>query len=472
MNKKLIAAYIILTGLPLFAVLTTLEAGRKLLAPHLANIVSGPAGASDHGVLTLFLQIGLILAVSRAAGLLFRKIGQPQVVGEMAAGILLGPSLLGWVSPQIFATVFPSSSLGTLGALSQIGLVLFMFQVGLELDVKELKSQGHAAILTSHAGIVVPFALGTVLAYFLYPMLSNDAVSFTGFALFMGSAMSMTAFPVLARILSERGLTRTRVGTIAIGSAAVGDVTGWCILAYIVVLFRAQQDTISPWVTFGGAILYVIVMTVGLRRLTPWFERSFHRHGRLSEDAFALMVLIMLASALVTQVIGIHLLFGAFLAGAVMPKSHNLVRYILHRLESLTTVVLLPLFFAASGLRTTVGKIRGRGLWICAALVIGVAVAGKLGGAWIAARVAGFNTHDSLALGVLMNTRGLMELVVLNIGVDLGVISQTVFSIMVLMALATTFMTTPLLALFYKPERDSVPVQEPELRPLAVEQGS
>ena len=459
MQGKRAIAYITLVGLPLLVIFGTLEAGRTLVAPAPAALpaiqpAARSAAAPLSAALVLFLQIAVILLAARVVGILFRKIGQPQVVGEMAAGILLGPTLLGWLAPGFSQTLFPAASVDSLQTLSQIGLALFMFQVGLELNPRELRGHSHAAILMGHVSIVVPLAFGTGLAYFFYPRLSNSSVTFSGFALFLGTAMSITAFPVLARILTERKLMRTRMGHLAVACAAVNDVTGWCILAYIVVLVRARQDSVPLWVTIGGSAVYIALMTFGLRRITPWFERSFRRAGRLSEDALALMILLMLCSALATERLGIHLLFGAFLMGTIMPKSEALVRYIQHRFETLTTVVLLPLFFACSGLRTSISLGGDNSFWIYALVAIAAAVAGKLGGTVIAGRVAGIPARETAALGVLMNTRGLMELVVLNIGLDLGVISQTVFSIMVVMALATTFMTTPLLALVYRPRHE------------------
>lgn len=474
MRGNLAVAYITLVGLPFLVVLGTLEAGRTLVAPaapalpaiqHAAQSAAAPLSAA----LVLFLQMAVILLAARVVGIVFRKIGQPQVVGEMAAGILLGPSLLGWVAPGVTQVVFPAASLGSLQTLSQIGLALFMFQVGLELNPKELRGHSHAAVLTSHVSIVVPFCLGTLLAYFLYPRLSNSGVTFSGFALFLGMAMSITAFPVLARILTERKLLSTRMGHMAVACAAVDDVTGWCILAYIVVLVRAHQGAVPLWITVGGAALYIVVMTFGLRRITPSFERSFRRAGRLSDDALALMILLMLGSALVTERLGIHLLFGAFLMGTIMPKSEALVRYIQHRFETLTTVVLLPLFFAFSGLRTSISFRGENGFWVYALLAIAVAVAGKMGGTVVAARVAGVPARETAALGILMNTRGLMELVVLNIGLDLGVISQAVFSIMVVMALATTFMTTPLLVLVYRPHHAAAALAEAQPEEMILE---
>jgi Kef-type K+ transport system membrane component KefB len=411
----------------------------------------------------LVLQIGVILVVSRLVGMLFKKIHQPQVIGEMVAGIMLGPSLLGWGLPAVSKFLFPVPSLGYLSALSQVGVVLFMFLVGVSLNPKELQGHGRAAVLTSHASIVTPFCLGSALALFLYPRLSSSHISFMSFALFMGSAMSITAFPVLARILTERNLLGTRMGTLSIACAAVDDITGWCILAYIVVLVRAEKAAMPAWITIGGALAYVLVMLLGVRRLLPRFETSFRKEGRLTEGMISLMIALALASGLATEWLGIHLLFGAFLMGAIMPKSQDFVQSVLLKMESVTVVVLLPLFFAFSGLRTNIGLVKGS-LWFYTALVIAVAIAGKFGGSMFAARFSGIPWRDAASLGILMNTRGLMELIALNIGLDIGVISPTVFTIMVLMALVTTFMTSPLLEWVYPTklmvvERENLPAQ-------------
>jgi Kef-type K+ transport system membrane component KefB len=380
--------------------------------------------------------------------MLFKKIHQPQVIGEMAAGILLGPSLLGWVAPDLSAHLFPAGSLGYLNALSQIGLVLFMFVVGVSLHPDELKDQGHAAVLTGQVSIVIPFVLGSGLALLFYPLFSNSGVTFLSFALFMGAAMSITAFPVLARILADRKLFRTKVGSLSIACAAINDVVGWCILAYIVVLIRAEQASQSAWTIAASALAYVLVVVFGVRKLLPRFEKSFRKHGRITENALSLMVVLALASAVVTEWIGVHLVFGAFLFGAVMPKTPEFVESVQHKLESVTVVVLLPLLFAFSGLRTSIGTVQGS-VWIYAVVLIAVAILGKFGGSAVAARMTGIGWRDAASLGILMNTRGLMELIVLNIGLDIGVISQTVFTMMVLMALVTTFMTSPLLEWIY-----------------------
>lgn len=394
---------------------------------------------------TLVLQIAVILAVCRVVGMLFRLIRQPRVVGEMFAGILLGPSLLGWVAPSFSAYLFPHSSLGFLSALSQVGVVIFMFLVGLGIDPKLLKHHGHAAVLTSHVSITAPFVLASFLALYLYPRLSDDSVTFTNFALFMGAAMSITAFPVLARILTERNALGSRLGTLAIACAAVDDITGWCILAYIVALIRAAERPSPIWVTLGGIAIFAAIMIYGVRRWLRRFETLYREHNSLNEGQMAFMLLLVLGSALCTEALGIHLLFGAFLMGAIMPKEHRFVRYILDRFETITVTMLLPLFFAFTGLRTNIGLLKGQQMWLYCGLIILVATVGKLGGSMLASWLAGMGLREAAGLGTLMNTRGLMELVILNIGLDVKVISPALFSMMVLMALVTTFMTTPLL---------------------------
>lgn len=394
---------------------------------------------------SLVLQIAVILATCRVVGRLFRLIRQPRVVGEMFAGILLGPSLLGWVAPNLSAYLFPPSSLGFLNALSQVGVVIFMFLVGLAIDPHELKHQGHAAVLTSHVSITAPFVLASFLALYLYPRLSDDSVTFPNFALFMGAAMSITAFPVLARILTERNALGSRLGTVAIACAAVDDITGWCILAYIVALIRSSERPSPIWVIFGGIVVFVVIMVYGVRPQLRRFETLHRKHGALNEGQMAFMLLLVLASALCSEALGVHLLFGAFLMGAMMPKDRHFVRYILERFETITVTMLLPLFFAFTGLRTNIGLLSGQEMWMYCGLIILVATVGKLGGSMLASRLAGMRLREAAGLGTLMNTRGLMELIILNIGLDVKVIAPALFSMMVLMALVTTFMTTPLL---------------------------
>jgi Kef-type K+ transport system membrane component KefB len=395
----------------------------------------------------LVLQVAVVLTACRLMGTLFREFQQPRVVGEMFAGIMLGPSLLGWIAPHFSAYLFPASSLGFLNALSQIGVIIFMFLVGLGINPKELKKEGHAAVLSSHVSITAPFVLAALLALYLYPRLSDDSVAFTSFALFMGAAMSITAFPVLARILTERNMLGSRLGTVAISCAAVDDVTGWCILAYIVVLIRSAHATTSIWVTLGGIAAFALTMIYGVKHLLRGFENVYRESGAISEDLMALMLLLVLISALSTESLGIHLLFGAFLMGAIMPKEDKFVRYVLDRFETITVTLLLPLFFAFTGLRTNIGLVKGHEMWMYCGLIVLVATVGKLGGSMLAAWLSGMPLREAAGLGTLMNTRGLMELVILNIGLDIKVISPALFSMMVMMALITTFMTTPVLEL-------------------------
>ena len=401
---------------------------------------------------TLLLQIGVILMVARTVGYLFRRISQPQVVGEMVAGILIGPSVLGWLAPNVSAALFPPGSLGFLSALSQIGVLAFMFVVGLELNPQLMKGRGHTAVVTSHASIMFPFLLGSFLALYLYPRVSDESVTFTGFALFLGIAMSITAFPVLARILLERRLMRHPVGVIALACAAVDDVTAWCILAGVIVIVRASHATMPLWLTIGGSAAFGLLMWFVARPLFQGLERVYRQRAKMTQNLLALILLLVFASAWVTEWLGIHALFGAFVAGAAMPKESGFVKALTERLEDLVVVLFLPLFFAFTGLRMNVGMVGGREMWFYCGLIIVVAIVGKLIGSMLAARFTGLGWRESAAIGVLMNTRGLIQLVVLNIGLDIGVISPALFTMMVLMALVTTFMTTPLLALIY-PDR-------------------
>jgi Kef-type K+ transport system membrane component KefB len=406
-----------------------------------------------HWLLIFILQLAVILVAARVVGLLCRFIQQPQVVGEMAAGILLGPSLLGWAAPEVSAFLFPPASLVHLNTASQLGLLLFMFLVGVEFDPKLLRGRGHTAVMTSHVSIVAPFFLGSVLALHLYPQLSDSSVDFVGFTLFMGAAMSVTAFPVLARILVERNLLRTKVGAVTIACAAVDDVTAWSILAFVIAIVRANALETPLWVTLVGTAAFVAIALLVIRPALRWLEQRYHNAGRLTQDMMAVVLLVLLASAWTTEWLGIHALFGAFLAGSIMPKDRGFVHDLNLKLEDLTVVFLLPLFFANAGLRTSFGLVSGPEMWGFFGLIMLVAVAGKFGGSTLAARITGLNWREASAIGILMNTRGLMELVILTIGLDLGVISPALFTMMVMMALVTTAMTTPLLQWMYPVHR-------------------
>jgi K+:H+ antiporter len=362
----------------------------------------------------------------------------------MAAGLLLGPSLLGLVAPGFSASLFPEGSLAYLNSLSQIGLILFMFLIGAELDLGELRRRGRTALFVSNAGIAVPFLLGALLALALHRDLSPAGVPVLHFALFVGTAMSVTAFPVLARILTESNLLGTRLGTVAIACAAVDDVAAWCLLAGVVLLVRAPQAALPLGWTLGGVLVFVLLMLLVARPLLGrlrWIERE--RTG-LTHDRLATLVLLVFASAWVTERLGLHSVFGAFLAGCILPRDRRLARALSEGLDG-AVLILLPLFFAQTGLRTSVRLLDRPSSWLICLLIILVAVAGKFGGASLASRLTGLPWREAAALGVLMNTRGLMELVILNVGLDVRVISPTLFSMMVVMALVTTFMTTPIL---------------------------
>ena len=393
----------------------------------------------------LLTQIIVILLMAGLFRRLFRSIHQPPVMGEMVAGIVLGPSVLGLISPAALAFLFPASSLETLRQLSQIGVVLFMFIVGTELNVRYVREKGSAAVMISHASIVVPFLLGTALSLCLYRDLAPPGTSFNAFALFIGVAMSITAFPVLARILEDRKLSHTSLGSIALTCAAVDDVTAWCILALVIALVKST-GLASSAMTIGLTVVFAVVMFFVVR---PQLARlikepdSEHHRGRL----IPIVLAFLLACALLTETIGIHALFGAFVAGVVMPPSTGFRIFLKDKLEAFGSYALLPLFFAFTGLRMQVGLLNDLEGWLLCAVIIVVAILGKLGGSMLMSRWTGMTWSRSFSIGVLMNTRGLVELVVLNIGYDLGILPGRIFTMMVLMALVTTFMTGPLLSL-------------------------
>nr|WP_279636987.1 cation:proton antiporter [Corallococcus llansteffanensis] len=403
----------------------------------------------------LLVQLIVIIGVSRLIGRGARWLGQPMVIAEVVAGIALGPSLLGWLWPDTMHWLFPADSMPFLKMLAEVGLVLFMFLIGLELDPKLLKGRGHTSVVISHSSIIVPFGLGAVAgALWLYRSLSDPSVPFSSFVLFMGVSMSITAFPVLARILTERGLMQSKIGAIAIACAAVDDVTAWCLLAFVVSLVRASSLAQAGMTTLF-AVLYIGFMLVLVRPfLARLGARVASREG-LTQNVVAGTLLLLLASAWTTERIGIHALFGAFLFGAVIPKEGGLAAALIEKLEDVTVVLLLPVFFAFSGLRTQLGLLDSVEAWVTCGAIILLACLGKFGGSAVAARVTGLRWREAGAIGVLMNTRGLMELIVLNLGLDLGVISPTLFTMMVIMALVTTFITSPLLRWMYPPEEQA-----------------
>lgn len=394
---------------------------------------------------TLLTQIAVILLAARGVGWLLRRFHQPQVVGEMIAGILLGPSLLGFVAPGAASALFPEESLPYLAAVSQVGVVIFMFLMGLEVEPELLRGRGRAAIMTSQAGILVPFVSGAVLGLFLYEKLAPEGVDRTHFVLFMGTAMSITAFPVLARILDERGLSRTGIGTMALASAAVDDVAGWSILTVVVLLTRAQEVGMSVATTLLGLVTFAAVLLLLVRPLLQRAADAFVRRGVLSNDLMALVLLLAFGSAVASELVGVHALFGAFVLGVLVPRRSDFARALVAKMQDLVVVLLLPIFFALTGLKTRIGLLAGFEMWGYCALVLTIAIAGKFGGVSAAARFSGLPWREACALGALMNARGLVELVILNIGLEIGIISPSLFTMMVIMALVTTVITTPLL---------------------------
>ncbi len=443
---------LIVGGIVVFFVVRALGSG--LLAPPTPE-GAGPVARSAPGHVNVFLHVTATLAavIALGAGLsrLLRYVGQPPVIGEVIAGILLGPSLLGALAPEVSNLLIPSVARDPQGlvneaikAISQLGVILYMFLVGLELNASRIASRAHAAVAVSHSSIVVPFVLGAVLALGLYPAFSHRGVPFTSFALFMGIAMAITAFPVLARMLTDRGLEKTEIGNIALGCAAADDVSAWCLLAFVVGV--AQSDLRSGAVVVGEAAAFIALMFLVVQPLLRRVLRNReNQSGPLSQTAVVCTFVAVLLASLTTESIGVHAVFGAFLLGAVIPHDSQIAREFSDKLKQIVTVLLLPAFFAYTGMRMQIGLVNDLTSWMwCVALIL-VATIGKFGGAFGAARLTGLSWRDAAVLGVLMNTRGLMELIVLNIGLDLGVISPQLFAMMVVMALVTTAFTSPLL---------------------------
>ncbi|PZF72547.1 cation:proton antiporter domain-containing protein [Taibaiella soli] len=446
--------YIITIGALVGLIFFVLHAGKQLETSIGSTLTANPMpkqalqqnahSALSHPLAVFIMQITIIIIASRLCAYLFQKIGQPAVMGETIAGILLGPSLMSAALPGFSQFIFPAASLGNLQMLSQIGLILFMFVIGMELDLNVLKKKAGAAIMISHASIVIPYGLGVSLAYFIYQKYAPPHIPFYAFSLFMGIAMSITAFPVLARIIRERNWQKTRLGTLAITCAAADDITAWCLLAIVVAIAKAGSLSAAMY-TILFALIYVLAMFFIIK---PFLSKLLSRKTEdknIHRSTLALVFVVLLLSAYCAEVIGIHALFGAFLAGVVMPQNWNFRNNLIHKIEDVALVLLLPLFFVFTGLRTQVGLLNTPELGITCLLIILIAVLGKLGGSAFTARFTGETPRNSLAIGALMNTRGLVELVVLNIGYDLGILTPEMFTMMVLMAIVTTLMTTPIL---------------------------
>ncbi len=453
---------VIVAAVALFVLIRSFGSGLVAPAPSPHQELFGQAAdAQTPGTLLhVLLAFAVVIVAARAVGVVFGRLGQPPVIGEVIAGILLGPSLLGHFWPTGFAYVLPSGITPVISVIAQIGVILYMFLVGVELNPSYLRRNSNAVVAISHSSIVFPFVLGSALSLFLYPIYSTSDVPFGVFLLFMGISMSVTAFPVLARILTDRGMHRSRLGTIAVTCAAIVDVTAWCLLAFVVSAAKAHVG--EAFQTFALSVLFVAFVLLVPRRLMGALARRMEGRVEISHGTMAMVLAALLLSAFTAEWIGIHALFGAFILGAVVPHDSTLARDLTRRLHDVTVVFFLPAYFAFTGMRTQIGLIDGIEHWIICGLIIVVASLGKFGGSYVAARFAGLRSRESAALGVLLNTRGLMELVVLNIGLDLKVLSPTLYAMLVLMAIATTVATTPILdrlnrdrRLFGKTQRES-----------------
>ena len=428
------------------------QVGQELKAPA-APAVSTTSGVATSGGVDVVVHVLATLAAVIAMGNLFawvlKRFHQPAVIGEVIAGIVLGPSILGTCFPDAMHCLIPDTStdphglvVSSLKTIAQLGVVLYMFIVGLELNLQKVGRQAKAAIAISHASIVVPFVLGALMALWLYPMLSTSDVPFTSFALFLGVAMSITAFPILARILTDQRLDQTDLGVIALSCAATDDVTAWCLLAFVVGVAKAQigDAVIVAAATFAFIALMFLVVRPLMLRWIAWAELR-----GLDQRTTPLLLIALLCAALATEAIGIHAVFGAFLLGAMIPHDSRVGKELSQKLHDVVTIMLLPAFFAVTGMNTRIGLISGLDSWLICGAIILVATIGKFGGTILASRLTGIDWRTSAALGILMNTRGLMELIVLNIGLSLGVISPKLFAMMVIMALVTTIATAPIL---------------------------
>jgi len=397
----------------------------------------------------LLLQIIVVLVTVRLFSFLFKYIGQPGVIGEIVAGIVLGPSLFGYLFPDFFGFLFRPGSLGNLQLVSQIGLILFMFVIGMEVDFSTLKNKINETLVISHAGILVPFFLGILSSYWIYEEYAAQQTAFLPFALFIGISMSITAFPVLARILQEKNMTKTPIGIISIASAANDDVTAWCLLAVVIAIAKAGTLG-SALYSVALTILYIAVMFTVVRPFLKKIGNLYANKEVINKTFVGFIFIILVASSTLTEILGIHALFGAFIAGVVMPSNFGFRKVMMEKVEDVSLVFFLPLFFAFTGLHTEIGLINSPGLLGVLALLVAVAIIGKLGGCTIAARLVGESWKNSLIVGTLMNTRGLMQLVALNIGYEMGILPPSIFVILIIMALVTTFMTTPILSLVEK----------------------
>ncbi len=402
--------------------------------------------------LLFFLQLSVILGVCRAVGWLAARLGQPQVVGEMIAGVLLGPSVFGLVAPGIQALLFPAESKAVLFAVCQVGLSIFMFLVGVEFDPGLIRSRLRSAAAVSLSGILVPFALGAAAAWWMaprWPIFSEETGLGEGM-LFMGAAMSITAFPMLARIIYERGLSGTSLGTLALAAGSIDDAVAWCVLAIVMASFSGDPS-VAVWAISGGLAYVALVWLAGVPLLRHMARKTEARGGMTHAMLGTTLSLVMLG-AWFTDAVGIYAVFGAFILGVAVPKGF-FARSLHKHLEKMTAAFLLPLFFVYSGLNTRLDLLIAPALFGATLLLLFLAVAGKGVACAAAAWLHGEPPREALAIGALMNARGLMELIILNIGLERGVITPTLFTMLVFMAVVTTLMATPAFNLVRNPEQ-------------------
>lgn len=439
----------VVLGVQSFAAYLQLESGAET-ATKVAKAATGP---QVELVLHVLATLAAVILLGAFLGGVCKRIGQPPVIGEIFAGIFLGPSLLGRVYPDAMHFLIPAVSedphqlvASSLKVIAQLGVILYMFLVGLELNSSHLKHKAHAAIAISHTSIVVPFAFGAMLALWLYPMVSEPGVSFLSFSLFLGVASSITAFPVLARILADQKLQDTPVGTVALSCAAADDVTAWCLLALVV---GVAEDNFgkATFVIAGAAAFIILMLFIARPAMKKYTEHLDRDEKKLPRHAIAFAYFLLLLAAATTEWIGVHAIFGAFLLGVTIPSESRLAASFLLKLKEPVTVLLLPAFFAYTGMRTDLGLLKSGDEWLACFVIFVVATIGKWGGTLLAARLTGESWRDGHILGALMNTRGLMGLIVLNIGYDMGVIGPTLFAMMAVAAIATTVMTSPVVRL-------------------------
>ena len=453
-RAKTIAGYAGMSAAAVGASFWIRSLGERMTLPQSNGAAQAAESVSTHGniLADVLLALAVIAIMARLVGRGVEKyLKQPPVMGEILAGIALGPSVLGAISSGAYAFLMPQEAAPYLGIVAKIGVVFFMFLVGLQLDTSPLRSHSHTTLAISHASILAPFTLGAALALALYPVYATGSTSFTVFSLFLGVSMSVTAFPVLARILTDRRIQSTPLGVTAIACAAVDDATAWCLLAFVSGVATAQLGSAAT--TFGLATLYVAVMFIAVRPVARWLAgREERTSGPESSTALPFVIGLMLFSAVATESIGIHALFGAFLFGAFIPHDGRLAAQIRARLEDIVVVLLLPIFFAFTGMRTEIGLLRTPMDWLFCGAIIVVATLGKFGGSFIAARLSGLGWRESSAIGVLMNTRGLIEIVLLTVGRDAGLIDDRLFTLFALMAIVTTLATAPILRRTALPE--------------------